>query len=154
MPRVRFCKKKNSQNSPRFQFTCAGLANTQILNHHDLVHVTNFLRLTDTVRLFRGSAAFRPTFAPFVSCLATVSALPWNFSWFDLLFPELFPFFFCLPFSLLLPLDFPLPLSFPFSLPFWLSLHFILLFELISPLRRGVATVEMARVYSPLRPTC
>ena len=37
---------------PRFRFTCAGLANTQILNHHDPVHVTSFLRLTDIVRLW------------------------------------------------------------------------------------------------------
>ena len=69
-----FARNRRLRTSSRFKSTCAGLANTQLLNHHDPVQVTSFLRLSDTVRLFRGSAAIRPTFTPCVSCLATVSA--------------------------------------------------------------------------------
>ena len=62
------------RTSPLFMSHCDGLTSTRLLNNHDPVHVTRFLCLTDTVRLFRGSAAFRPAFAPRVSRLATVSA--------------------------------------------------------------------------------
>ena len=64
-----FARNRSPRTSPRFVFTRDGLAITHLLNHHDPVHVTSFLRLSGTVRLFRGSASFRPTFAPFVSCL-------------------------------------------------------------------------------------
>ena len=41
-----------------------------------MIHFTSpvFLCLSNIVRLFRGSAAFRPAFAQFVSCLAANSA--------------------------------------------------------------------------------
>ena len=97
---------------------CAGLANTQVLNHHDPAHVTSFLRLTDIVRLFRGSTAFRPTFAPLVSCLAKIPASTFEFFLIRLAFPR------TLSFLILLALSFALA----FGLSFALVVSFLLAF--------------------------
>ena len=89
------------------------LANTQLLNHHDPVHVTSFLRLSDTVRLFRGSAAIRPTFTPCVSCLAIVSGCTLEHFLIRLAFPRTLSFLilFALSFALVFGLSFPRCLS-------------------------------------------
>ena len=67
-------RNRSPRTSPRFVSHRDSVTTIQLLNHHDPVHVTNFLCLSDTVRLLRGSAAFRPAFAQCVSRLATISA--------------------------------------------------------------------------------